>query len=45
MRHAGVVVDWMEGTIFGALAGASAPASRESLVKSAREILAGIGVG
>ncbi|MBE1498361.1 DNA-binding transcriptional regulator YbjK [Amycolatopsis lexingtonensis] len=44
VRHAGVVVDWMEGTIFGALAGASEPASRESLVRSAREILAGIGV-
>jgi len=45
VRHAGLVVDWLEGTIFGALAGASAPPSRESLVASAREILRGIGVG
>ncbi len=45
VRHATLVVDWMEGTIFGALAGASAAPSRESLVVSAREILAGIGVG
>ncbi|MFJ9784614.1 TetR/AcrR family transcriptional regulator [Amycolatopsis sp. NPDC101161] len=45
VRHAGLVVDWMEGTIFGALAGASAPPSLESLVTSAREILRGIGVG
>ncbi len=47
VRHARVVVDWMEGTIFGALAGTGslAPPTRESLVASAREILAGIGVG
>ncbi|MEV7099278.1 TetR/AcrR family transcriptional regulator [Amycolatopsis sp. NPDC051045] len=46
-RHARVVVDWMEGTIFGALAGTGslAPPTLESLVTSAREILAGIGVG
>lgn len=44
-RHAALVVDWMDGTIFGALAGASATPSRESLVASAREILAGIGLG
>ncbi|MGW3963194.1 TetR/AcrR family transcriptional regulator [Amycolatopsis sp. NPDC005003] len=46
VRHARVVVDWMEGTIFGALAGTGslAPPSFESLVASAREILAGIGV-
>ncbi|MCR6487680.1 TetR/AcrR family transcriptional regulator [Amycolatopsis sp. OK19-0408] len=43
-RHAALVVDWMDGTIFGALAGASAPPSRASLVISAREILAGIGL-
>jgi hypothetical protein len=43
-RHAALVVDWMEGTIFGALAGASVTPSRASLVMSAREILAGIGV-
>ncbi|QKV75968.1 TetR/AcrR family transcriptional regulator [Amycolatopsis sp. Hca4] len=45
-RHARVVVDWMEGTIFGALAGTGslAPPSLESLVESAREILAGLGV-
>jgi len=45
-RHARVVVDWMEGTIFGALAGTGslAPPGLEELVESAREILAGIGV-
>ncbi len=45
-RHAGVVVDWMEGTIFGALAGTGslAPPTLDELVTSAREILAGIGV-
>lgn len=43
-RHATLVVDWMDGTIFGVLAGASAPPSRKSLVTSAREILAGIGL-
>ncbi|KDN23404.1 TetR/AcrR family transcriptional regulator [Amycolatopsis rifamycinica] len=45
-RHARVVVDWMEGTIFGALAGTGslAPPPFESLVASAREILTGIGV-
>ena len=45
-RHARIVVDWMEGTIFGALAGAGslAPPSFESLVASAGEILAGIGL-
>ncbi|MEU0535973.1 TetR/AcrR family transcriptional regulator [Amycolatopsis tolypomycina] len=45
-RHARIVVDWMEGTIFGALAGTGslAPPSLEELVASAREILAGIGV-
>jgi DNA-binding transcriptional regulator YbjK len=45
-RHARIVVDWMEGTIFGALAGAGSPAppSLDELVASAREILAGIGV-
>ncbi|SFW92318.1 TetR/AcrR family transcriptional regulator [Amycolatopsis australiensis] len=45
VRHATLLVDWMEGTIFGALAGASRMPPRESLVASAREILAGIGVG
>ncbi|MEV6646870.1 TetR/AcrR family transcriptional regulator [Amycolatopsis sp. NPDC051371] len=45
VRHATLVVDWMDGTIFGALAGASVPPSRESLVASAREILTGIGIG
>jgi hypothetical protein len=46
-RHATLVVDWMEGTIFGALAGTGslAPPTLEALVASAREILAGIGVG
>lgn len=44
-RHATLVVDWMDGTIFGALAGASEPPSFESLVTSAREVLAGIGLG
>lgn len=44
-RHAGLVVDWMEGTIFGVLAGASAAPSREALVTGAREILTGIGIG
>jgi hypothetical protein len=46
-RHARVVVDWMEGTIFGALAGTGslAPPTLAELVASAREILAGIGVG
>ncbi|MDQ7805747.1 TetR/AcrR family transcriptional regulator [Amycolatopsis sp. A133] len=46
-RHARVVVDWMEGTIFGALAGTGslAPPGLEELLASAREILAGIVVG
>ncbi|MFF1609053.1 TetR/AcrR family transcriptional regulator [Amycolatopsis sp. NPDC058278] len=46
-RHARVVVDWMEGTIFGALAGTGslAPPDLAELVASARDILAGIGVG
>ncbi|SEF36522.1 hypothetical protein SAMN05421837_110277 [Amycolatopsis pretoriensis] len=44
-RHAALVVDWMDGTIFGVLAGASAPPSRAALVTSAREVLRGIGVG
>ncbi|WP_410644132.1 TetR/AcrR family transcriptional regulator [Amycolatopsis sp. lyj-346] len=45
-RHARIVVDWMEGTIFGALAGTGslAPPTFESLLTSAQEILAGIGV-
>ena len=45
-RHARLVVDWMEGTIFGAPAGAgnAAPPTLASLTRSAREILAGIGV-
>ncbi|MEV6447662.1 TetR/AcrR family transcriptional regulator [Amycolatopsis sp. NPDC051716] len=45
-RHARVVVDWMEGTIFGALAGTGslAPLGLDELVESAREILSGIGV-
>lgn len=45
-RHARIVVDWMEGTIFGALAGTGslAPPTFESLVVSAGEILAGIGL-
>jgi len=45
-RHARVVVDWMEGTIFGALAGTGslAPPSYEELLAGAREILTGIGV-
>ncbi len=45
-RHARIVVDWMEGTIFGALAGTGslAPPGLAELVASAREILAGIGV-
>ncbi|MFB9688525.1 TetR/AcrR family transcriptional regulator [Amycolatopsis plumensis] len=45
-RHARIVVDWMEGTIFGALAGTGslAPPGLEELVESAGEILAGIGV-
>ena len=46
-RQAGLVVDWMEGTIFGALAGTGSlsPPTLDALVASAREILAGIGVG
>ncbi|MEQ0562182.1 TetR/AcrR family transcriptional regulator [Amycolatopsis sp. NEAU-NG30] len=44
-RHAGLIVDWMEGTIFGALAGSSPEPTLESLTSSAREILAGIGLG
>ncbi|VVJ19333.1 Transcriptional regulator [Amycolatopsis camponoti] len=44
-RHAGLVVDWMEGTIFGVLVGASGLPSREALVTGAREILTGIGIG
>lgn len=44
-RHAGLVVDWMEGTIFGVLVGASGLPSREALVIGAREILTGIGIG
>lgn len=45
-RHATVVVNWMEGTIFDALAGTGslAPPTFEALVSSAREVLAGIGV-
>ncbi|MGW5745118.1 TetR/AcrR family transcriptional regulator [Amycolatopsis sp. NPDC003861] len=45
-RHARIVVDWMEGTIFGALAGTGslAPPDLAALEASAREILAGIGV-
>jgi hypothetical protein len=46
-RHARLVVTWLEGTIFDALAGTGslAPPTLEALVESAREILAGIGVG
>lgn len=45
-RHARIVVDWMEGTIFGALAGTGslAPPDLAALEASARDILAGIGV-
>jgi hypothetical protein len=45
-RHATVVVNWMEGTIFDALAGTGslAPPGLAALGSSAREVLAGIGV-
>ncbi|WP_410594527.1 TetR/AcrR family transcriptional regulator [Amycolatopsis sp. lyj-23] len=47
VRHARTVVDWMEGTIFGALAGTGslAPPGLAELVESAREVLAGMGLG
>jgi tetracycline repressor-like protein len=45
-RHATVVVNWLEGTIFDSLAGTGslAPPSFEALLESARELLAGIGI-
>ncbi|WP_410673227.1 TetR/AcrR family transcriptional regulator [Amycolatopsis sp. cmx-4-68] len=46
-RHARLVVSWLEGTIFDALAGTGSltPPTLAALVESAEEILAGIGVG
>ena len=45
-RHATLVVNWMEGAIFDALVGTGSrhPPTLESLVLSAREVLAGMGL-
>jgi AcrR family transcriptional regulator len=45
-RHAAVLVAWLDGAIFDAIAGTGslAPPSRAALTRSAREVLSGLGV-
>ncbi|QXV59519.1 TetR/AcrR family transcriptional regulator [Amycolatopsis sp. TNS106] len=45
-RHARVLVAWLEGTVFDALAGTGSlrPPGLEELTRGAREVLAGLGV-
>jgi DNA-binding transcriptional regulator YbjK len=45
-RHAAVLVAWLDGAIFDAIAGTGslAPPSRPALTRSAREVLTGLGI-
>ncbi|WUH80619.1 TetR/AcrR family transcriptional regulator [Amycolatopsis sp. NBC_00438] len=45
-RHASVLVAWLDGAIFDAIAGTGslAPPSRAALTRGAREVLAGLGI-